>query len=30
MSEKRVKGLLKQGKYKMAQSQVKKMLREWK
>ncbi len=30
MNEKRVKGLLKQGKYKMAQSQVKKMLREWK
>ena len=29
MNDKRVKGLLKEGKYKMAQVQVKKMLKEW-
>jgi len=29
MNDKRVKGLLKEGKYKMAQVRVKKMLREW-
>ena len=30
MNDKRVKGLLKEGKYKTAQGRVKKMLREWK
>jgi len=30
MNDKHVKGLLKEGKYKMAQGRVKKMLREWK
>jgi len=29
MNDKRVKGLLKEGKYKMSQVQVKKMLKEW-
>ena len=29
MNDKHVKGLLKEGKYKIAQTQVKKMLREW-
>ena len=29
MNDKQVKGLLKEGKYKIAQTQVKKMLREW-
>ena len=29
MSDKRVKGLLKEGKYKMSQVRVKKMLKEW-
>ena len=29
MNDKRVKGLLKEEKYKIAQAQVKKMLNEW-
>ena len=29
MNDKRVKGLLKEGKYKMSQVRVKKMLKEW-